>query len=45
MNFTYKLGCMNSIAVGVHTPRIRRSNNFVNPAALPIFTYYNYMLC
>lgn len=36
MSITYKLGCMNSIAVGVHTPRIRRSNNFVNPAPLPI---------
>jgi len=35
INSTYKLGCMNSIAVGVHTPRMRRSNNFVNPAPLP----------
>lgn len=34
---TYKLGCMNSMAVGVQTPRISLSNNFVKPAPLPIF--------
>lgn len=32
---TYKLGCMNSIAVGVHTPLISLSINFVNPAPFP----------
>jgi hypothetical protein len=35
MNGTYKLGCMNSIAVGVQTPLINRSNNFVKAAPLP----------
>jgi hypothetical protein len=34
-NWTYKLGCMNSIAVGVQTPLINRSNNFVKPAPFP----------
>jgi hypothetical protein len=27
---------MNSIAVGVQTPLINRSNNFVKPAPLPV---------
>lgn len=31
----YKLGCINSIAVGVHTPRMRRSKSFVKPAPFP----------
>ena len=35
MNWTYKLGCMNSIAVGVQTPLINRSNSFVKPAPFP----------
>lgn len=33
--YTYKLGCINSIAVGVQAPRINRSINFVKPAPLP----------
>uniref|UniRef100_A0A1A9WFD5 Uncharacterized protein n=1 Tax=Glossina brevipalpis TaxID=37001 RepID=A0A1A9WFD5_9MUSC len=32
---TYKEGCMNSMAVGVQAPRIKRSNNLVKPAPLP----------
>lgn len=32
---TYNVGCMNSMAVGVHAPRINRSINLVKPAPLP----------
>ena len=35
LSYTYKLGCINSMAVGVHTPLISLSINLVNPAPLP----------
>lgn len=32
---THKLGCINSMAVGVQTPRMSLSSSLVKPAPLP----------
>lgn len=41
---TYKLGCKNSNAVGVHTPRIRRSKILIKPAPFPEIWYISLIM-